>query len=126
MESVDASTDVAIDADVIHGVNTDLANRAVAVALAHERTAHVHAGEAFEVTDVSAVDGSDFGGEGDYIRVVIEFDEALDPSAWPSEAVCAIGVISEDITGIGWLLSEETESVEAYSPQWDGETTCVP
>jgi hypothetical protein len=121
-----ASTAGVIDPAVIHGVPADVASRVLEVALAHERTAEAHAGEAFEVTDVSVVDGSTFGGQGDYIRVVIEFDVALDPSAWPDEAVCAIGRASDDITGIAWLLSAESETVEAYSPQWDGETTCVP
>lgn len=121
-----ASADLAIDPAVINGVSMSSAHRAVEVALTHQRTAGVHTGEAYEVADVSAVEGSTFGGDGDYIRVVIEFDRPLDPSAWPDEAVCAIGVVSEDITGIGWLISVTTESVAAYSPQWDGETTCVP
>jgi hypothetical protein len=48
------------------------------------------------------------------------------PEHWPDEPVCLIGRASDDITGIAWLLSSETQTVAAYSPQWDRAIDCVP
>jgi len=124
-EAVEPPSRGTIDVAVVDGVPLAVASRIVDVALAFQPTAGVHAGQQFEVTEVSAVDGESFGGSGDYVRVVIEFDDPLPPDSWPDEATCAIDRESNDISGIAWLLSFETESVEAYSPQWDHAIDCV-
>jgi hypothetical protein len=115
-----------IEISVVEGVPEEMASRIVDVALAFGPTAGVHAGQQFEVTEVSAVDGEDFGGTGDYVRVVIEFAQPLPFDVWPDEPTCAIDRESNDVTGIAWLLSFDTEAVEAYSPQWDYAIDCVP
>lgn len=114
-----------IDIAVIDGVPEAIASQIVDVALAHPPTSGVHAGQPYEVTEVSAVAGETFGGSGDHARVVIEFAEPLPPEVWPNEAVCAIGRRSNDITGIAWLVSLDSEEVIAYSPQWDYAIDCV-
>jgi hypothetical protein len=116
-----------IDVRVIQEVPLTMASRIVDVALTHAPTAGVHIGQEFEVTEVSAVDGESFGDTGDHVRVVIEFTDALPPDVWPpNEAVCDVDRESNDITGIAWLLSLDTGSVEAYSPQWDYAIDCEP
>ena len=113
-----------IPAAVLSGLDLKLATEIVRTALEYDRTRQVYEGRAFRVASVALREPGDFGYDGPYWYVLIEFDQPLDPLVWPGDA-CAIERQSNDITGIAWLVSVETDEVEASSPQWDYAIDCL-
>ena len=105
-------------------LDLEVAADIVRTALEFERTRPVHEGREYRVASVALREPGDFGYDGPYAYVLIEFDRPLDELAWPGDA-CAIGRQSSDITGVAWLVSAETGEVEASSPQWDYAIDCL-